>query len=105
MVGIIATVLGVMALKRSSPRIGGFGFLGGIGGRSYRRRRSGWFFGSSYNDDYNEYNDPRPIFARGSSGSAGGIEIHCTNCGELFVPQAPGGYCPKCGHSAIGRTG
>jgi hypothetical protein len=102
-VGIIAAVLGVLALKRST-RIPGFGILG-FGGRSYRNRRSGWYFGSGNDDDYDEYNYPRPIFARTSPASAGGIEIHCTNCGELFVPVAPGAYCPKCGHSAIGRTG
>jgi hypothetical protein len=104
-VGIIAAVLGALALRRSAGRGGGIGFLGFGNGSYRRRRRSGWYFGTGYDDDYeyDEYNDPRPIFGRTSPGRAGSIEIHCTKCGEMFVPQAPGGYCPRCGHSAIGR--
>ena len=97
--GIVAAVVGTLALKRSirtgGLRLPGFGY-------ATRRRRSGWHFGGD-DDDYDEYNDPRPIFARASHQQAGGIEIHCTKCGELFLPQAPGAYCPRCGHSAIGR--
>ena len=95
--GIIAAVLGALALRRSAGK-GGLGFFGG----SHRSQRSGWYFGDE-DEEYDEYADPRPIFARRSPGMAGTIEVHCTKCGELFVPQAPGGYCPRCGHSAIGR--
>lgn len=97
--GIVAAVVGALALRRS-VRSSSFN-LPGLGyGR--RGRGSGWRFGGSDGDQYDEYNDPRPIFARSSDGGSG-LEIHCTNCGELFVPQAPGAYCPRCGHSAIGR--
>ena len=37
-----------------------------------RRQRSGWHFGGDdWDDDYDEYADPRPIFARRSPGRAG----------------------------------
>ena len=93
-VAIIAAVFGALALKRV-VRTGGLGFLGMSGRR--RRRSSGWYVGTE------DYDDSRPIFARRTPGTPGGIEVHCTKCGQLFIPQAPGGYCPACGHSAIGR--
>jgi len=106
--GIIAAVLGTLSLKRSA-RFGGIGLgFPGFGRSSYRRRpRSGWYAGSGYDD----YNDDPPLFGGSifggdrdeASGRAGSIEIHCVRCGEMFVPHAPGGYCPRCGHSAIGR--
>ena len=94
---IIAVVLGTLALKRVGGK--GLGFLGG----SKSVARSGWYFGDADESTGENYEDARPIFARRSPGMQAGIEVHCTRCGEMFVPQAPGGYCPACGHSSIGR--
>ena len=95
-VAIIAAVLGALALKR----IVRSGVPGGIRLGGSVRGRSGWYAGS---DTHDQYDDSRPLFARRTPGVAAGIEIHCTKCGELFIPQAPGAYCPACGHSAVGR--
>jgi hypothetical protein len=103
-VAVLAAILGGLALRRS--RFGPLGF----GRRSYRRHRSGWLFGNSY-DDY----DDGP-FLLGGTFSRGGedppydpgpdiLTVHCRNCGEVFTPQPPRGLCPHCGHSAIGRAG
>jgi len=105
-VAVIVAVLGALALKRSG-RIGLPGFVRG----PYRRRRSGWYFGRSY--DEGPYDD-RPMFGGPifGGGTAEAVDrgpevltVHCRNCGEMFTPQPPRALCPHCGHSTIGRAG
>src|SRR5690606_24878098 len=79
----IAVVIGTLALKRSLKTGKGLGLLGF--GSSGDDDRDGWYAGNGTEN----YRDSRPIFARRTPGMTGGIEIHCTHCGDMFVPQAP----------------
>ncbi len=103
-VGIIAALLGALAVKRDPDGAGRSFFRFGM---PQRQRRSGLTIGDS--DDNYEY-----TWAGGSFGgseddapqqSPGMLTVHCRNCGDMFIPQPPKALCPNCGYSAIGKAG
>jgi hypothetical protein len=102
-IGIIAAVLGTLAIKRNARGGGSFFALG----MPMRRRRSGLFWGNS-NDNYGSPWPGGGMFGDNQGDSPQSspdlLTVHCRNCGEMFVPQPPKAICPSCGYSAIANA-